>query len=626
MRRLLLTTVGAMLLGAAPAHAETFQVNTALDTASCDAIACSLRGALAAAVANGVAEDDVINLPAGTYAVPELSVSGANARRITVSGAGANATFVQPAGATRVFSLSSTGFDPGQFVLRGLTVRGGRPASGAGGNISASSIVLGLEDVRITDGRATAGGGLSVIGASGTTGLVISRSLIDTNAATGVSGGNGGGISMPGQTFPFAATITDSTIAFNTAAGSGAGISITSNSAPTLRGATVAFNTATAGVGGIQSSSTAATIQGSIFAGNRGANNAVQNCSFNGAVTDQGGNIEDSNQCGAATAASRQNTEPQLATALDGSQPPALAVVPGSPAVDFAACAGRTLDQRSTPRPQGALCDAGAYEYNPPPSTAVAGAAPPFTFSSSEAGSTFECSLDGGPFVACASPYNPGAAPGTHTLAVRAVDAQGVPDPNPQTVTFTVQPPPTATPTVTPSPTPTPVVNRTVVVAEVKGTVKIKRKGSKRYVDLNAAEGIPVGSSVDTRKGTVELTSVPKAGAPPEKARFYDGLFTIAQSKGITTLKLSEQLARCPKGKASAAAKKAKKRKLWGDGKGAFRTQGKYSAATVRGTKWLVEDSCAGTLTRVTQGSVRVEHGKKRIIVRAGGRYLAKPR
>ena len=71
----------------------------------------------------------------------------------------------------------------------------------------------------------------------------------------------------------------------------------------------------------------------------------------------------------------------------------------------------------------------------------------------------------------------------------------------------------------------------------------------------------------------------------------------------ILDLKLTEALAACPKkGKAAAAqTKKAKKRKLWGDGKGAFRTTGKYSAATVRGTKWLVEDSCAGTLTRVDQ-------------------------
>ena len=97
--------------------------------------------------------------------------------------------------------------------------------------------------------------------------------------------------------------------------------------------------------------------------------------------------------------------------------------------------------------------------------------------------------------------------------------------------------------------------------------------------------------------------------------------------EGITNLTLTEPLAACPKkGRASAAAKKAKKRKLWGDGKGAFRTTGKYSAATVRGTRWLVEDSCAGTRTTVKQGSVTVKAGRVTKVVRAGKRYLARPR
>ena len=636
MRRLLLATVGALLIVAAPAHAATFQVNTTEDLSSggCTAVACSVRQALSAAIVNGTLEDDVVKVPAGTYPVANvIALSGVAARRITIEGAGANATFIQPSGATRVFALGS-GSNGGQLTLRALTVRGGRPATGAGGNIAVDSAELTLDSVRVTDGRAAAGGGISAIGASTTTSLTISRSLIDNNVATG--GNNGGGISMPGQTFPFAATITDSTIAFNTA-NAGGGIAITSNAPPILRGVTIAFNRATngaaGGIGGIQSSGTAATIQGSVIAGNTTTINLgggqafpIANCSFTGTVTDQGGNVEDSNQCGTATAASRQNTDPLLATALDGSQPPALAVVPGSPAVDFAACAGRTLDQRSTPRPQGALCDAGAYEFNPAPSTAIAGAAPPFTFSSNEAGTTYECSLDGAPFTACASPFDPGAGPGTHTLAVRAVDAQGVRDPNPQTVTFTVQPPPTPTPTATPSPTPTPVVNRVIVVGPARGTVRVKVPGAKRYVDLDVTKGIPVGSSVDTRKGRVTLTAIPRPGAKPETAVFFDGLFKVTQSRGITTLTLTEQLAACPKRKgARAAAKKPKKRKLWGDGKGSFRTAGKYSAATVRGTRWLVEDSCAGTLTRVTQGAVTVTHGRKRVVVRAGKRYLAKP-
>ena len=56
--------------------------------------------------------------------------------------------------------------------------------------------------------------------------------------------------------------------------------------------------------------------------------------------------------------------------------------------------------------------------------------------------------------------------------------------------------------------------------------------------------------------------------------------------------------------------------------------EGRYAAATVRGTKWMVQDSCAGTLVRVTQGvvSVRDQVRSKTVTVRAGKRYLAAAR
>jgi len=54
---------------------------------------------------------------------------------------------------------------------------------------------------------------------------------------------------------------------------------------------------------------------------------------------------------------------------------------------------------------------------------------------------------------------------------------------------------------------------------------------------------------------------------------------------------MTERLS-CPRKASAAAAKKKKKRRLWGDGSGRFRVNGKYSAATVVGTKWLVEDRC----------------------------------
>jgi hypothetical protein len=45
----------------------------------------------------------------------------------------------------------------------------------------------------------------------------------------------------------------------------------------------------------------------------------------------------------------------------------------------------------------------------------------------------------------------------------------------------------------------------------------------------------------------------------------------------------------------------------------------------VRGTKWLTEDRCNGTLTRVKKGTVTVRDfaRKRTVILRAGQKYLA---
>lgn len=54
-------------------------------------------------------------------------------------------------------------------------------------------------------------------------------------------------------------------------------------------------------------------------------------------------------------------------------------------------------------------------------------------FTSTEAGSTFECRIDGAPFTPCASPQSLTAPFGTHVFAVRAVDPAGNVDPTPAT-------------------------------------------------------------------------------------------------------------------------------------------------------------------------------------------------
>ena len=187
---------------------------------------------------------------------------------------------------------------------------------------------------------------------------------------------------------------------------------------------------------------------------------------------------------------------------------------------------------------------------------------------------------------------------------------------------------PTPAPTATPAPTPTPSFRDEVVVAPVSGTIQVCAKPGSRCTALAAGDAIPMGTTVDARKGVVELTSLSAPGAPPQTARFSEGMFVVRQVGAITELTLNEPLD-CSRKKARASQKrKPKSRRLWGDGKGRFRTKGSYAAATVRGTRWLVQDTCTTTLVRVTQGAVSVRDSVKRktITLRAGKRYTARAR
>jgi hypothetical protein len=167
-----------------------------------------------------------------------------------------------------------------------------------------------------------------------------------------------------------------------------------------------------------------------------------------------------------------------------------------------------------------------------------------------------------------------------------------------------------------------------MVIGKASGRVRVKKPGSKTFVDVGPDEAIPFGSTIDAKHGVVVITSVSRAGGKPQSARFYDGIFKVTQTGPITNLTLVEALAACPRRGAHAAARKPKTRRLWGNGKGSFRTTGRYSAATIRGTKWLVQDSCKGTLTRVAKGvvTVRDKVRHRTVVVRAPKSYLAKPR
>lgn len=175
---------------------------------------------------------------------------------------------------------------------------------------------------------------------------------------------------------------------------------------------------------------------------------------------------------------------------------------------------------------------------------------------------------------------------------------------------------------------PPPVTGVNVNVAPVSGTVLVRVKGTAGFVPVTALASVPVGSELDLTKGRIRLTSTGVAGAT-QSAVFYQGRAIVGQTRAaapVTTLTLSGPLA-CPKRKAAQVrAKPPPARSLWGDGKGNYRTVGRYAAAVVRGTVWLTQDTCKGTLVRVQSGTVTVLDAVRHrtVTVPAGKSYLAK--
>ncbi len=175
-----------------------------------------------------------------------------------------------------------------------------------------------------------------------------------------------------------------------------------------------------------------------------------------------------------------------------------------------------------------------------------------------------------------------------------------------------------------------PVLAKSVDARVISGVVLIKLPGSNTFVPLAHESQIPVGAIVDTTKGRVRVvTALPKT-TKTQSADFFQGVFQVAQEhSGLATLALvGGNFKAC--GKASRLGATAAKikviRKLWGAGKGKFRTKGKYASASIRGTTWLTQDRCDGTLIRVTAGSVTVRDlvKKRNVVVTKGHSYLAK--
>jgi hypothetical protein len=184
---------------------------------------------------------------------------------------------------------------------------------------------------------------------------------------------------------------------------------------------------------------------------------------------------------------------------------------------------------------------------------------------------------------------------------------------------------------------PTPPVGRAANAAPASGTVGVKLPGSDGFVQLTEGASIPMGSVVDATEGQITITSAADTKGKTQTANFGGSQFKITQkraAKPVTDITLvGGSFSGCfPRILAkdaelfAAGRRKWSRRRLWGNGKGRFRTRGRHGTATVRGTHWLTEDRCDGTLVRVKRGLVEVRDLQRRrtVMVGAGEQYFAK--
>lgn len=188
---------------------------------------------------------------------------------------------------------------------------------------------------------------------------------------------------------------------------------------------------------------------------------------------------------------------------------------------------------------------------------------------------------------------------------------------------------------------PPPVFGKSANLTPISGNVTVTPPAGQKF-KVNGPRNIPVGSVVNVNNGVANMVTSrsPKGGT--QAGNFFGGTFQIVQKKKHrkgrrppTDLRLrGGKLVTCKiiirkhHGKKATIARRrrVRQRHLWGNAHGHYRTVGRNSAAEVRGTKWEVKDTCAGTLTVVRRGTVVVTDfvHHRRVIVKKGHHYLAR--
>lgn len=311
--------------------------------------------------------------------------------------------------------------------------------------------------------------------------------------------------------------------------------------------------------------------------------------------------------------------------------------------------------------------------------TAIAPSVGSTSFSlSSSFGTQFRCAIDGEAAVACTSPYTRSAlAPGRHVIRVSAVDPFGTVDPSPIAEGFDVPPPPTGDADgdgvlngadncvevsnadqadgdkddigtaceLLPDGSLPPVAGRRSVVRVVSGEVFVKlprgtgaraAQAESGFVSLKGVAGIPVGSTLDMRRGSARIsTSLGRATRRTQAIVVAAGIARIGQARATRRRPrpFTDLTLQADPGAARACRGNVRSRQVVGtlraEGSGRFRVKARVSISTIRSRAlWTVQDRCDGTAVQIGRGTARIfDRAKSRAVTaKPGQRYIARGR
>jgi hypothetical protein len=186
-----------------------------------------------------------------------------------------------------------------------------------------------------------------------------------------------------------------------------------------------------------------------------------------------------------------------------------------------------------------------------------------------------------------------------------------------------------------PPPVPKPIDGVRGTATVVAGQVRIRIKGTSKFVTLSATASIPNGSELDTTHGRIVLTVATGKAKHVVRAEVYGGVFEFNQDRGAggqTHLALTLPLTGCGRtahpsaGAPARAHSGSTSRRIWVSEKGgSWATSGRYVSTTVEGTRWKTADSCHSSEVEVAVGRVRVRDLIRNTThtLRAGEHYVA---